>query len=102
ASIAAFFKYNGPEYQYVSSIDDQGNTHITKEKQDGFGWMNASVKKSFFDKKFEITLGARNLLDVTSIRTTSGSSAGHGGGDRSFLMGYGRSYFLKLMYNLNF
>lgn len=101
AVFSAFFKYNGPQYQFVSTFNQDGDIVVAKEKQEGYGWLNASVKKQFFDKKFEITLGARNLLDLKEIKTTTGSGLGHEVGSSSLLLGYGRSYFLKLQYNLN-
>lgn len=99
---STYLKYNGPNYQFVSNIDENDNAIITKYKQEGYGWWDASVKKYFLNRDLEITLGARNLLDVTDIKTTSGSNMGHGGGESSLLLGYGRSYFLKLLYHLNF
>lgn len=101
---STYFKYNGKQYQYVSDVDDQGKTQFHKDQQDGYGWLDASVKKSFFANQFEITLGVRNLLDITAIQSTSDTGAGdvHNNGSNTLLMGYGRSYFLKLLYNLNF
>lgn len=99
--ISAYFKYNGRQYQYVNEIDDEGNVNFVKDKQEGYGWLDASVRKSFFDDTFEVSLGARNLLDITEIKSYSDTDV-HSTGNSSLMMGYGRSYFLKLLYNLNF
>ncbi len=99
--ISAFYKYNGPEQLFVSSIDNNGNTQIHKEEQEAYSWLNASIRKSFYQNRFEITLGARNLLNVTQIKSYS-SGSGHAAGSNSLLLGYGRSYFVKLLYRLNF
>lgn len=99
---STYVKYNGPNYQFVNNIGDSDQTYITKDKQEGYAWWDASIKKYFLNRDLEVTLGARNLLDVTDIKTTTGSDMGHSGGDSSLLLGYGRSYFLKLLYNLNF
>lgn len=99
---STYIKYNGPNYQFISEIGDLEEVVISKYKQEGYGWWDASVKKYFFNKDLEVTLGARNLLDLTDIKTSSGTATGHGGGESSLLLGYGRSYFLKLLYNLNF
>jgi outer membrane receptor for ferrienterochelin and colicins len=105
---SAYFKQNGPQYQfmYVTVQDGNGETQtlINKTKQDGFGWLNASVRKTFFDEKFEVTLGARNLLDVTRVDSniSTGTTGAHTEASTSQLLGYGRSYFLKLLFNLNF
>lgn len=98
---SVFFKQNGAQYQFVTSISDEGETQILKEKLDAYGWLNASVRKTFFDERFEITLGARNLLDVTRVNSGTEAAEGHADANSSRLLGYGRSYFLKLLFNLN-
>lgn len=101
-TLATFFKYNGPQYQFVSSINDAGETEINKGKLKGYGWLNASIRKSFFKKKLEATLGARNVLDITEVNTSSGQANTHADAQTSQLLGYGRSYFFKLLYHFNF
>ena len=65
--------------------------------------MDASVKKSFFNNKLQATIGGRNLLDVTSVAINGANTTGtHSTNNSSLLLGYGRSYYLKLLYNLNF
>ncbi|HET8809369.1 MAG TPA: TonB-dependent receptor [Flavobacteriaceae bacterium] len=99
---SAFYKLNGPQYEFTSYIDENGETQIRKGKLDNYAWLNASVRKSFFDDRFEVTAGVRNLLDVARVESTIGSGAAHSGPPNTRLLGYGRSYFLKLMFNLNF
>jgi len=97
-------KHNGEQKDYISSsTDDDGNSVFEKATTSAYTWLDASVKKSFFNNKIQATLGGRNLLDVTDVRV-SGSSSGavHATNSSSLLLGYGRSYYLKLLYNLNF
>ena len=101
AVFSAYFKYTGPQYQFVSTLNSNGDVVVAKEKQEGYGWLNASVKKQFFNKQFEVTLGARNILNLKEIKTGTTSGEGHDTGSSSLLLGYGRSFFLKLQYNLN-
>lgn len=100
---SVFFKYNGPSYEFIqnASISDS-DPEVIKGKQHGFGWLNASVRKQFFDRRFEVTLGARNLLDVNTVKTSAIGSGAHSAAPSGVMLGYGRSYFLKLLYNLNF
>ena len=51
-----------------------------------------------------MTLGARNLFDIQSVQLiqNGGTGGAHASGGSDLLLGYGRSYFLKLTYNLNF
>ncbi|OMP32057.1 TonB-dependent siderophore receptor [Mangrovimonas sp. DI 80] len=102
--ITMLFKYQGPTQRYVQSNEDEdGNALFTQQTTDGYGWLDASAKKSFFKEKLTATLGARNLLDITSVNISNSSSGGtHSSGSQSLLLGYGRSFYLKLLYNLNF
>lgn len=102
ALFSAYYKYNGQQQQYVDngSLSEPG---FILQEIEAFGLLDASVRKTFFGERLEATIGARNLLDVVNVRSTVASGAGaHSAGTTNLLMGYGRSYFLKLMYNLNF
>lgn len=98
-TFSGFFKYTGPTYQFVYGGENQDE--ISRSKLEGFGWLNTSIRKTFFDD-FEVTLGARNVLDITRVNLSNGQGGAHSSGAQSQLLGYGRSYFLKLLYNLNF
>ncbi|WP_053990765.1 TonB-dependent siderophore receptor [Mangrovimonas sp. TPBH4] len=102
--ITMLFKYQGPTQRFVQSgLDENGYATFEQQTTDGYGWLDASVKKSFFDNKLTTTVGARNLLDITSVNISNFSSGGtHSSGSQSLLLGYGRSFYLKLLYNLNF
>lgn len=104
--VTALFKYQGALDRYVATgdTDANGNTLFGKQTIDGYGWLDASIKKSFFNESLTATLGARNILDITNVDVNSQSSGGavHSSGSQSLLLGYGRSYYLKLVYNLNF
>ena len=96
-TFSAFFKHNGPSHQFV-----QREGELVKGKRNGFSWLDASIRKDFLNKKIQTTIGARNILDVTEVNTTASSAGAHSGADTTVLFAYGRSYFLKLVYNLNF
>jgi outer membrane receptor for ferrienterochelin and colicins len=103
---AIYYKYNGKQQQFVAGTDTNGTAQFFLNEIDPYSWMDASVRKSFFKNKFEITIGARNLFDIKSvqlIQNGGGSTGGaHASAGSDLLLGYGRSYFLKLTYNLNF
>jgi len=104
--LALYYKYNGQQQQFVAGTDTSGNAKFFLNEIKPYSWMDASVRKMFFKNQFEVTLGARNLLDITNVQTNQngGSSTGgaHASGSSDLLLGYGRSYFLRLTYNLNF
>lgn len=103
-ALTVLLKYNGEQQDYFATgIDGNGNSVFTKSKTDAYSWLDASIKKSFFNKTLEATLGGRNLLDVTKVSISDINSGGtHSGNNNNLLLGYGRSYYLKLLYNLNF
>lgn len=100
-SFSAYYKYNGAQHQYVNTLNSEGNSVISKDNRQAFSWLDFSIRKTFLDNQLELTLGARNLLDVKEIKTTAPGGVDITGSS-SLLIGYGRSYFLKLLYNLNF
>jgi outer membrane receptor for ferrienterochelin and colicins len=81
------------------SEDGNGNQVPNEIRLDGFHWMDLTFKKQI-GNQLSVNLGARNLMDVTSIQSTTGGGAAHGGGTQR-PMGYGRSYFLGLTYKLS-
>jgi outer membrane receptor for ferrienterochelin and colicins len=97
-----FFKYNGPQYQFVQQQNDAGETTLRRGKQDGFGLMDFSLRKQFFKQRLDVTVGSRNLLDVDSVNTTAVEGGAHSGPPSSLLLAYGRSYFIKLSYQFKF
>lgn len=100
-SFALTYKYNGKRESFVfSEVDANGNNIFSKGTTDDFSWLDATIKKLFLDKKLETTFGVRNILDVTVVNSTAFAGGGHGEAPISFDMAYGRSYFLKLTYNL--
>ncbi|CDF81088.1 TonB-dependent receptor [Formosa agariphila KMM 3901] len=102
-AVSLLFKYNGQQETYLATgIDANGDALFTKSTTDGYGWMDASIKKSFFKNKFETTLGGRNLLNVINVDTFGTTSSGtHATNSNALLLGYGRSFYLKLLYKLN-
>ncbi|WP_400072754.1 TonB-dependent receptor plug domain-containing protein [Zobellia russellii] len=100
---SAYYKYTGKQYQFFQDQNEDGDVIFIKGEQDQYSWLDATLKKSFYNNKLQITLGARNLMNVTRVKTVSaGGGAVHSNPTSSALLGYGRSYFLKLLYNLNF
>ncbi|EDM45561.1 TonB-dependant outer membrane receptor [unidentified eubacterium SCB49] len=100
-TFSLFFKYLGKQQQFVEKTNDQGEQEFVAGETDPYSWMDATVNKSFFDGAFTTTLGCRNLFDVTQVDTTAFEGGAHDGDPAQISLGYGRSYFLKLTYNLS-
>ena len=103
-AFTVLLKYNGEQEDYFATgIDVNGDSIFTKSKTDAYSWLDASVKKSFFNKSLQATVGGRNLLDVTKVSVSDATSGGtHNGQNSNLLLGYGRSFYLKLLYTFNF
>jgi outer membrane receptor for ferrienterochelin and colicins len=96
-TFSAYYKYNGKTQQFV-----EGNSEYIISTIDASNWLDASVRKSFFKNQLEATIGARNILDITNINQTRANDGVAHGTSSNIMLAYGRSYFLKLTYNLNF
>lgn len=103
-AFTVLFKHNGIQQNYIASgADSDGNSIFSKSTTSAYNWVDASIKKSFFKDKIQTTLGGRNLFDVTNVNVSNAITDGaHASNNNSLLLGYGRSYYFKLLYNLNF
>lgn len=97
------YKYIGKYEEFVQKETTSGNLSVFKGITEPYHWIDFSVKKQFFKRKTELTLGVRNLANVTKLSTTTSDGTSHGTTDSGLLtMGYGRSYFIKLKHQFNF
>lgn len=94
---SAYYKYNGKTQQYV-----EGTSEFVISDIDASQWLDASIRKSFFKNRFDVTIGARNILDVTNVNQTRANEGGGHASATNIMLAYGRSYYAKLTYNLNF
>ncbi len=96
-TLSTQLKYTGKTQGVFT--DAEGELFIGET--DAFTWLNASVRADL-STHVSATFGARNILDVVSINTGASAGAHSASTAASRLIGNGRSYFLKLSYNLNF
>lgn len=101
-TFSAFYKYIGEQQQFVEKTNSAGDQVFETGKTDGYSWMDATISKSFINNTFTTTLGARNIFDVSSVKSTAFDGGNLNGNGMQIPIGYGRSYFFKLAYNLNF
>jgi outer membrane receptor for ferrienterochelin and colicins len=93
---SAYYKYNGKSQQFIETT----SAYVISEV-DASNWLDVSVRKNFFNDKLEATIGTRNLFDIKNVnQTRTNEGAGHAS-STEVLLAYGRSYFVKLTYNLN-
>ncbi|WP_323756748.1 TonB-dependent receptor [Roseivirga sp.] len=96
--INVFYKYTGALRNYIFSEKTAGKQEVTIGEVEGYHWLDLTLSKTFFTH-FDMILGARNLLDIQRINNSGVSGGTHSGG-ASVPVSYGRSYFIKLNYNL--
>ncbi|MBO9586036.1 MAG: TonB-dependent receptor [Flavobacterium sp.] len=95
-TLSAYYKFNGKTQQFI-----EGSSSYVLSDIDPSHWLDASIRQGFFKNQLEATIGARNICNVTNVKqTNTGQSAGHAGSSE-LMLAYGRSYFIKLTYNLN-
>lgn len=95
-TFSAYYKFNGKTQRFI-----EGSTSFILSEIDPSNWLDLSIRKEFFKNQFEVTIGSRNLFNITNVNQTNTSqTAGHAA-PGEVMLAYGRSYFLKLAYNLN-
>ena len=91
------YKYYGDFVIYNAVKMNDGSMTTTSEGiAGGYHSLDAQITKQLFKKKLDVGAGVKNVFNNTRINITSNSSTGGSAG----LVGYGRTFFLKLTYNL--
>lgn len=96
-NINLFYKYNGALLTYSINENDELNT----SSQSAYHILDASIGMKLAKQNLLVTLGAKNLLNVTSLNV-SGTSAGVHSSSSSMNIARGRSFFIGINYRLNF
>jgi outer membrane receptor for ferrienterochelin and colicins len=95
ASFSVIYKYFGkyPVYGYNE------NDEVTINYIDEYHNMDITLMKDFFKRRFTLTTGIKNIFDNTEITGGGGDSGAHGS-NYSSLVGWGRTVFLGLKFNI--
>jgi outer membrane receptor for ferrienterochelin and colicins len=94
------YKYSGPYYDYVGTFDESFVLQGIQEQQfASYNLMDLVLIKHFAKSGISISAGIKNIFDVTTI-DSKGTLDIHGGGSNFVLAGYGRTYFLKLIWKI--
>ena len=94
AVFAVYYKYNGAVQEYQALSNEFATIEATN-------WLDASASKTFFNNALDVQLGARNIMDITNVNRVGTPQSGSHASSTSILSAYGRSYYLRLTYNLN-
>lgn len=95
-TVSLYYKYTGKRQSY---FNDGSETQLGE--MEDYHMMDVSTSQVLF-KSLTLTVGVKNLMDVTVLNnTTQGSGAGHTSSTGTVPMSYGRSYFATLALKWN-
>ncbi|MGI9526509.1 MAG: TonB-dependent receptor plug domain-containing protein [Weeksellaceae bacterium] len=97
-AISTNIKRNGKEYNWRT-----GSTkgELIKGVRQGYTWWDMSIKKDFL-QNWQVVAGARNLLNVKTLDNTTQVPGAHNDPSSTEFFANGRSYFMKLIYQIPF
>ncbi|MCC7331782.1 MAG: TonB-dependent receptor [Flavobacteriales bacterium] len=90
-----FYKYTGELPMYM--LDNKGEMKLSKI--DDYHTADLSISKHLLKKKLNLTIGCKNIFNVTNVNG-SVSGGAHSSSGNSISVGTGRSFFFKLDINL--
>jgi outer membrane receptor for ferrienterochelin and colicins len=97
-NVSLNYKYYGDFVIYNAiKMNDGTMTTSSEGLAGGYHSLDAQITKHFLKDKLDLTAGVKNAFNNTRVNITSNSSTGGSAG----LVGYGRTVFVKLAYNLN-
>lgn len=96
-SVSFFGKYQGEQQNYVI-MDDGG---IGQGRIASFVMADASVTKRLWQRRMAVSVGCKNLGNVTNLNASIGNGGAHSGTSTgSVPMATGRTFFLRLVLDL--
>jgi outer membrane receptor for ferrienterochelin and colicins len=98
SKLSIFYKYSGKQPGY--SLD--ANKNVTEYNINDYSMIDASLSRNFFDKYLNLSIGVKNLFNVTNVTNTGSLNQGaHSSDTGSFPFAYGRTFFSTVKINLN-
>lgn len=91
--VSVLWKYFGKRPIFISNEENE----TERFDNDSFQMLDASIRQNFLKERISLTIGLRNILDVTNVRAMSSGGA-HSGGGASSPVAMGTSFFTKLTY----
>lgn len=95
-TIAVFAKHQGELPGFGYDIDGE----VQKQTITSYQIVDATVSKSFWQKRINLAIGCKNITDVQNVQANLSGGA-HSGGESSISIGTGRTVFIRLAMNFN-
>ncbi len=96
---ADFKLYGEKNYPYFEK-NKNGDDVIMDGSRAAYEMLNASINRFFLKNRLNITVGAKNLLDVKTVKVKGPAGMGHVAAPGTALIGYGTSYFVKASFKI--
>lgn len=94
--LALFLRTVDRLISFYPEITDDGETIAAQRIQDGFTMADFTITKFIWKDHIQLTVGARNLLDIQQVDVSgSGGGGAHSGGTGSAPVGPGRNFFVR-------
>jgi len=95
-SLSLFNKFNGKEETFYKEPDGG----FLERKIDAYDILDFSLHRKFWQDRFSLTCGVKNILDVNNVSTTGGGGF-HSGSDDYISIAWGRSFFASLKFSID-
>ncbi|MBK9420747.1 MAG: TonB-dependent receptor [Flavobacteriales bacterium] len=96
-SITAFAKYQGEQQNYIY-LDDGS---LSRGRIASYVMADASVSKTLCKERLTVSVGCKNIGDITDLNATLGNGGAHSGpGAGSVPLATGRTFFLRMALDL--
>ncbi len=95
-TVNIFYKYTGRMPNFIYAEDGS----VTENRRAAFSMLDLTATTKLWNNHIGLTLGVKNLLDVTTIQGVASGGA-HEGGSSSISIGMGRTYFATLTFQFN-
>lgn len=90
------YKYTG----MLPQIEIDKNQQVVEGYVSKYNMLDFNIGKTFFKDALGLTAGVKNLLNVTTVPSTGGSTGtAHTGGSDSVPIGWGRTFFIRASFN---
>lgn len=90
-----YYKYTGRLVSYLQQEDGSLQQYFIND----YSMLDMNLTREFWKKRVIVSLGAKNLLNVTAVSSTTSTGA-HTTSSGSSPIGWGRSYYVKLQLKL--
>ena len=97
-SFSLLYKWMGKSLD-IMEYQALGMTQYQPFERKAFSMLDFSVSQKFWKDHFGLTLGIRNILDVTEVESVSSGTGAHGNSNSTQMLFYGRSFFGRLNFN---